>query len=135
MFPFSQNALLPAGLRQRDQTKKSPTGPYDRDALMQHLEKVALEHKDREDLVPFTGEKKGGRPHFPGIMETLKKGLVPEPLSRHQLPEQLPQSFSCLSHRKSLRGQETRRDPGTRAGDAGAGAGGGSEERHGRRDV
>lgn len=59
MFPFSQNAMLPAGLRQRDQTKKSPTGPYDRDALMQHLEKVALEHKDREDLVPFTGEKKG----------------------------------------------------------------------------
>lgn len=53
--------MLPAGLRQRDQTKKSPTGPYDRDALMQHLEKVALEHKDREDLVPFTGEKKGAR--------------------------------------------------------------------------
>lgn len=52
--------MLPAGLRQRDQTKKGPTGPYDRDALMQHLEKVALEHKGREDLVPFTGEKKGG---------------------------------------------------------------------------
>lgn len=56
---FSQNAMLPAGFRQRDQTKKSPTGPYDRDALMQHLEKLALEHPDREDLVPFTGEKKG----------------------------------------------------------------------------
>lgn len=58
---FSQNAMLPAGFRQRDQTKKSPTGPFDRDALMQHLEKQALEHQDREDLVPFTGEKKGGR--------------------------------------------------------------------------
>nr|XP_020471160.1 tropomodulin-4 [Monopterus albus] len=54
-----ENALLPAGLRQRDQTKKSPTGPFDRDALMQHLEKQALAHPDREDLVPFTGEKKG----------------------------------------------------------------------------
>uniref|UniRef100_A0A7N8YLL1 Tropomodulin 4 (muscle) n=1 Tax=Mastacembelus armatus TaxID=205130 RepID=A0A7N8YLL1_9TELE len=54
-----ENALLPAGFRQRDQTKKSPTGPFDRDALMQHLEKQALEHQDREDLVPFTGEKKG----------------------------------------------------------------------------
>ncbi|XP_030014722.1 tropomodulin-4-like isoform X1 [Sphaeramia orbicularis] len=54
-----ENAMLPAGFRQRDQTKKSPTGPYDRDALMQHLEKQALEHEDREDLVPFTGEKKG----------------------------------------------------------------------------
>lgn len=71
MFPFSQNALLPAGLRQRDQTKKNPTGPYDRDALMQHLEKVALEHKDREDLVPFTGEKKGDDiSHFLGKTET-----------------------------------------------------------------
>uniref|UniRef100_A0A665T440 Tropomodulin 4 (muscle) n=1 Tax=Echeneis naucrates TaxID=173247 RepID=A0A665T440_ECHNA len=54
-----ENAMLPAGFRQRDQTKKSPTGPYDRDALMQHLEKQAMEHQDREDLVPFTGEKKG----------------------------------------------------------------------------
>ncbi|KAJ8273637.1 hypothetical protein GJAV_G00103860 [Gymnothorax javanicus] len=54
-----ENATLPAGMRQRDQTKKSPTGPFDRDALMGHLEKQALEHKDRADLVPFTGEKKG----------------------------------------------------------------------------
>lgn len=54
-----ENAMLPAGLRQRDQTKKSPTGPFDRDALMDHLEKQALEHPDRDDLVPFTGEKKG----------------------------------------------------------------------------
>ncbi|ETE61093.1 Tropomodulin-4, partial [Ophiophagus hannah] len=55
----SQNMMLPAGLRQRDQTKKDPTGPLDRDALMQHLEKQAMEAKEREDLVPFTGEKKG----------------------------------------------------------------------------
>uniref|UniRef100_A0A8C4GUB4 Tropomodulin 4 (muscle) n=1 Tax=Dicentrarchus labrax TaxID=13489 RepID=A0A8C4GUB4_DICLA len=54
-----ENAMLPAGYRQRDQTKKGPTGPFDRDALQQHLEKQALEHEDREDLVPFTGEKKG----------------------------------------------------------------------------
>lgn len=51
--------LLPAGLRQRDQTQKSPTGPLDREALLQHLEKQALEAGEREDLVPFTGEKKG----------------------------------------------------------------------------
>ncbi|XP_044532088.1 tropomodulin-4 isoform X2 [Gracilinanus agilis] len=54
-----ENMLLPAGLRQRDQTKKSPTGPLDREALMQHLERQALETKERDDLVPFTGEKKG----------------------------------------------------------------------------
>lgn len=54
-----QNAMLPAGFRQRDQTKKSPTGPFDRFALMDYLEKQAMEHKDRDDLVPFTGEKRG----------------------------------------------------------------------------
>ncbi|XP_053330620.1 tropomodulin-4 isoform X3 [Spea bombifrons] len=59
-----ENILLPAGLRQKDQTKKSPTGPLDRDALLQHLEKEAIEFKEREDLVPFTGEKKG-KPFIP----------------------------------------------------------------------
>ncbi|XP_069505967.1 tropomodulin-4 [Ambystoma mexicanum] len=59
-----ENILLPAGMRQRDQTKKTPTGPLDRDSLMQHLEKQALEAKEREDLVPFTGEKRG-KPFIP----------------------------------------------------------------------
>ncbi|XP_053906893.1 tropomodulin-4 [Cuculus canorus] len=59
-----ENVLLPAGLRQRDQTQKSPTGPLDREALLQHLEKQALEAVEREDLVPFTGEKKG-KPFVP----------------------------------------------------------------------
>ncbi|XP_029459429.1 tropomodulin-1 isoform X2 [Rhinatrema bivittatum] len=53
------NALLPAGLRQKDQTKKTPTGPFKRDDLLDHLEKQAKELKDREDLVPYTGEKRG----------------------------------------------------------------------------
>ncbi|NWI10102.1 TMOD4 protein, partial [Crypturellus soui] len=59
-----ENVLLPAGLRQRDQTHKSPTGPLDRAALLQHLEKQALEAGERDDLVPFTGEKKG-KPFVP----------------------------------------------------------------------
>ncbi|XP_053560972.1 tropomodulin-4 [Bombina bombina] len=59
-----ENILLPAGMRQRDQTKKDPTGPLDRDALLTHLEKEAIEAKEREDLVPFTGEKKG-KPFIP----------------------------------------------------------------------
>ncbi|XP_056400936.1 tropomodulin-4 [Hyla sarda] len=59
-----ENILLPAGLRQKDQTKKTATGPLDRDALLQHLEKEALDSKEREDLVPFTGEKKG-KPFIP----------------------------------------------------------------------
>ncbi|XP_009954721.1 PREDICTED: tropomodulin-2 isoform X2 [Leptosomus discolor] len=54
-----ENALLPAGFRQKDQTTKAATGPFDRERLLSYLEKQALEHKDREDFVPFTGEKKG----------------------------------------------------------------------------
>uniref|UniRef100_A0A3Q3XMM2 Uncharacterized protein n=1 Tax=Mola mola TaxID=94237 RepID=A0A3Q3XMM2_MOLML len=44
------NALLPAGLRQKDQTKKAPTGTFQRDNLLAHLEKQAKEHPDKEDL-------------------------------------------------------------------------------------
>ncbi|XP_078097490.1 tropomodulin-2 isoform X2 [Mustelus asterias] len=54
-----EHSLLPAGYRQKDQTVKTPTGPFDRDQLLVFLEKEALEYKDREDYVPFTGEKKG----------------------------------------------------------------------------
>ncbi|XP_062985142.1 tropomodulin-1 isoform X2 [Elgaria multicarinata webbii] len=46
-------------MRQKDQTKKTPTGPFKRDDLLAHLEKQANDIKDREDLVPFTGEKRG----------------------------------------------------------------------------
>lgn len=59
MFCPAQNALLPAGMRQKDQTKKAPTGTFQRDNLLAHLEKQAKEHPDKEDLVPFTGEKRG----------------------------------------------------------------------------
>lgn len=68
---LSQNALLPAGFRQKDQTTKAATGPFDREHLLSYLEKQALEHKDREDFVPFTGEKKGTiHPHL-GVRDGL----------------------------------------------------------------
>ncbi|KAM3877200.1 tropomodulin-2 [Diretmus argenteus] len=54
-----ENALLPAGMRQKDQTDKKATGTLDRERLLNYLEKEALEYTDREDVVPFTGEKKG----------------------------------------------------------------------------
>ncbi|KFP63677.1 Tropomodulin-1 [Cariama cristata] len=67
------NALLPAGLRQRDQTQKPPTGPFKREELMAHLEKQAKDVKDREDLVPFTGEKRG----MVILCTMLRKGNAP----------------------------------------------------------
>lgn len=54
-----QNALLPAGFRQKDQTTKEASGTFDREHLLAYLQKEAMEHQDREDIVPFTGEKKG----------------------------------------------------------------------------
>uniref|UniRef100_A0A8C4YQC9 Tropomodulin 3 n=1 Tax=Gopherus evgoodei TaxID=1825980 RepID=A0A8C4YQC9_9SAUR len=54
-----ENALLPAGFRQKDQTTKKASGAFDRERLLAYLEKEALEQEDREDFVPFTGEKKG----------------------------------------------------------------------------
>ncbi|NXM60220.1 TMOD1 protein, partial [Illadopsis cleaveri] len=67
------NALLPAGLRQRDQTQKPPTGPFKREELMAHLEKQAKDIKDREELVPFTGEKRG----MVILCTMLAEGLCP----------------------------------------------------------
>lgn len=58
-FLFYQNALLPAGFRQKDQTTKTPTGTFNREGLLKYLEKEAMDYKDRDDIVPFTGEKKG----------------------------------------------------------------------------
>ncbi|MEE6503053.1 hypothetical protein FKM82_004728 [Ascaphus truei] len=53
-----EHALLPAGFRQKDQTSKEASGTFDREHLMAYLQKEALEQEDREDCVPFTGEKK-----------------------------------------------------------------------------
>uniref|UniRef100_A0A8C0JCT6 Tropomodulin n=1 Tax=Chelonoidis abingdonii TaxID=106734 RepID=A0A8C0JCT6_CHEAB len=72
------NDLLPVGLRQRDQTKKTPTGPFKRDELLDHLEKQAKDMKDREDLVPFTGEKRGMNPlSLSGFPPLLLNGKAP----------------------------------------------------------
>ncbi|XP_062280587.1 tropomodulin-2 isoform X2 [Scomber scombrus] len=46
-------------MRQKDQTVKKATGTFNRDGLLKYLEKEAIEYKDREDIVPFTGERKG----------------------------------------------------------------------------
>ncbi|KAK6294106.1 hypothetical protein J4Q44_G00349360 [Coregonus suidteri] len=54
-----ENALLPASMRQKDHTVKAATGPYSREKLLSYLEKEALEYKDRDDVVSFTGERKG----------------------------------------------------------------------------
>lgn len=61
-------------MRQKDQTKKAPTGTFQRDNLLAHLEKQAKEHPDKEDLVPFTGEKRGKNLFF--LCKNKKGGFV-----------------------------------------------------------
>lgn len=85
LTPLSpQSATLPAGLRQKDQTQKAATGPFDREHLLMYLEKEALEQKDREDFVPFTGEKKGEARAVPWgqrspcwVVSEAQRGAIP----------------------------------------------------------
>uniref|UniRef100_A0A8C5M3P8 Tropomodulin 1 n=1 Tax=Leptobrachium leishanense TaxID=445787 RepID=A0A8C5M3P8_9ANUR len=84
------NQLLPAGMRQRDQTSKTATGPFQRDALLDHLEKQAKEMKDRDDLVPYTGEKRG-KPWIP------KKTVVDPVLESVTLEPELEEALANAS--------------------------------------
>ncbi|NXH66138.1 TMOD1 protein, partial [Hydrobates tethys] len=112
------NALLPAGLRQRDQTQKPPTGPFKREELMAHLEKQAKDVKDREDLVPFTGEKRGmvilcamlrkGNalwPPIPGSMACMRLFLALEP-SITQVVFSFPVSVAILGMHTLMSNQQ-----------------------------
>ena len=51
------NTMLPVGHRQRDQTKKEPTGPLDREKLMNSLEETAIAIPDKEEEIPFVPGK------------------------------------------------------------------------------
>ncbi|XP_067106806.1 tropomodulin-1 isoform X1 [Osmerus mordax] len=73
------NALLPAGMRQKDQTKKAPTGLFQRDNLLAHLEKQAKEHPEQEDLVPFTGEKRGKAWVPKKVVDPIMENVTLEP--------------------------------------------------------
>ncbi|CAG5125602.1 unnamed protein product [Candidula unifasciata] len=53
------NSLLPASQRSRDQTSKTPTGPFSRQKLLNFLEEKARQEKDWENTVPFSKEVKG----------------------------------------------------------------------------
>lgn len=55
------NQLLPAGMRQRDQTDKDPTGRLDRDKLLNYIEEESKAIEDKEDLVPYEAGIKRGK--------------------------------------------------------------------------
>lgn len=53
--------MLPPSQRCRNQTDKEPTGPYKREKLLQHLEDIAKNEKDWEEVVPFSPGLKRGK--------------------------------------------------------------------------
>ena len=50
---------MPAAERQANQTDKEDTGPYNREHLLQHMQKAALGSKVGENYLPFKKEKRG----------------------------------------------------------------------------
>lgn len=69
------SSMLAAGLRQRDQTTKAPTGTLNRDALMTHLEDEAKAIDDKDDLVPFEQGKVRGKKYVPKSNVNLDDGF------------------------------------------------------------
>uniref|UniRef100_A0A7E4V0U7 Tropomodulin n=1 Tax=Panagrellus redivivus TaxID=6233 RepID=A0A7E4V0U7_PANRE len=54
------NSLLPPSQRCKDQTTKEPTGPYQREKLLNYLEDAAKKEADWEECVPYSpGVKRG----------------------------------------------------------------------------
>ncbi|TPP56423.1 Tropomodulin [Fasciola gigantica] len=53
------NTLLPPSQRCRDQTKKAPTGPFDREKLLRYLIDKAKAEKDWEEAVPYEKKVRG----------------------------------------------------------------------------
>lgn len=53
------NSLLPPSQRSRDQTDKAPTGPFNRQKLLEFLEKKAKTEKDWEQNKTYVKEHKG----------------------------------------------------------------------------
>ncbi|MFH4976394.1 hypothetical protein AB6A40_003103 [Gnathostoma spinigerum] len=59
------NSLLPPSQRCRDQTDKKPTGPFQREKLLQYLEETAKKEEDWEEHVPYCPGVKRGKVYEP----------------------------------------------------------------------
>lgn len=54
---------IPPSMRCKEQTKKGPTGPLDRQKLLQYLKKYAMEQEDWPENKPFQMGTKRGEGH------------------------------------------------------------------------
>lgn len=68
-----ENELLPASERCMYKMEKTPKGKFDRQALVDYMEKKAREEADLEDNVPYKAGEKRGKVYKPKISEQLRK--------------------------------------------------------------
>lgn len=59
------NSMLPPSQRCRNQTNKAPTGPFQREKLLQYLEETAKKEEDWVEHVPFSPGTKRGKVYEP----------------------------------------------------------------------
>ena len=72
--------MLPAADRVPDQTDKEPTGPYDREHLLQHMKEEAILSEIGEDWIPFE-KKTRGKKWKPKEKPKSATPLLPDDLS------------------------------------------------------
>jgi len=68
---------IPPDMRCKEQTKKKPTGPLDRQKLMLFLKKYASEQEDWPENKPYEAGMKRGKITFAGVIE-LARGTSSE---------------------------------------------------------
>ncbi|XP_038076575.1 tropomodulin-3-like isoform X2 [Patiria miniata] len=101
------NESLPASERQKDQTRKSPTGTFDRQHLIEFLEKKAKEEKDWEDKVPYKAGEKRGKIYETKKAELMKKteeNVKLDPEWEHALEEATEEDLVNLAGILGLHG-------------------------------
>lgn len=67
--------MLPPSQRCRDQTTKAPTGPFQREKLLQYLEETAKKEEDWIEHVPFSPGTKRGKKVLKNLGRTIALGL------------------------------------------------------------
>ena len=105
---FLQNKYLPARERVDDQTTKAPTGPYDRQKLLDHMREEALNSEVGKDWVPFEKKTRGKvyKPK-PKKDETSAKSILPDELTdvlENASEEELMElAGTCIDPREALK--------------------------------
>jgi len=76
-----ENELLPANERAPNQTDKAPTGPYDRQHLLDHMKQEALTSEVGKNWLPFDKKTRGKVWKPKAKIENEEKNILPNELT------------------------------------------------------